>query len=117
MALPMYMRKDACRTWEKVAQRRDYTLWLQKKDHGKRYFKSSFGLLTAIERNGSDNSHKALWLCECECGKTTTVRASDLISGKISSCGCVKTTLLSENLVGKRFGRLNVTDRGEKQKG
>lgn len=89
----------------------------KRKTTAKNISNQTFGLLTAIERKGSDNSHKALWLCQCECGNTATVRASDLISGKISSCGCIKTALLSENLVGKRFGRLSVISKGEKQKG
>ena len=89
----------------------------KRKTTAKNISNQTFGLLTAIERKGSDNSHKALWLCQCECGNTATVRASDLISGKISSCGCIKTSLLSENLIGKRFGRLSVINKGEKQKG
>jgi hypothetical protein len=44
-----------------------------------------FGRLTVIEmdrtkRNGS-------WFCQCECGKTTSVRADHLLN-KTRSCGC-----------------------------
>ena len=80
----------------------------QKKTTAKDISNQIFGLLIAKERNGSDSSHKALWLCKCECGKEITVRASDLIAGKIVSCGCLKTKLMSKNLVGERFGRLVV---------
>lgn len=47
----------------------------------------NFGRLTAVEI--SDYSTKAIkWLCECECGKKTFVRACHLVSGRIKSCGC-----------------------------
>lgn len=54
-----------------------------------------FGRLTAVEfvrtkrhrPNGRvDNEGK--WLCTCECGMTTMVSASDLVSGRTKSCGC-----------------------------
>lgn len=67
-----------------------------------------FGRLTVIERHGSDKNNKATWDCLCDCGKQVVIRGSDLISGKIKSCGCLKTELLSENLTGKTFGRLTV---------
>lgn len=30
------------------------------------------------------------WLCVCDCGKTTTVQANNLLSGNTKSCGCHK---------------------------
>ena len=67
-----------------------------------------FGRLTVIERYGSDKNNKATWVCLCECGKSVVIRGSDLTSGKIKSCGCLKTELLSEDLTGKVFGKLTV---------
>jgi len=32
---------------------------------------------------------RSMWVCQCSCGKTTTVRTDHLLSGKILSCGCV----------------------------
>lgn len=65
-----------------------------------------FGLLIAIEPIGHDNSNKKLWKCRCDCGNEKIIRASDLIAGKIKSCGCLKTEVLSSDLTGKRFGYL-----------
>ena len=67
-----------------------------------------FGKLTVIARDGSDKNNKATWLCRCDCGKETVVRGSDLRQEKIHSCGCIKTNLLSKNLIGQKFGKLTV---------
>jgi hypothetical protein len=37
-----------------------------------------------------------IWDCECDCGNTTTVRASDLSSGRTKSCGCLQKKLTAE---------------------
>lgn len=34
------------------------------------------------------NNGSTFWLCKCECGKTTKVSVSNLLSGKVKSCGC-----------------------------
>lgn len=41
-----------------------------------------FGLLAVKERDGARN-----WTCRCDCGTTTSVRASSLTSGTTRSCG------------------------------
>lgn len=43
-------------------------------------------LLVASEAPAVDN--KVRWLCKCVCGADTTVRTTDLRSGKTKSCGC-----------------------------
>ena len=48
------------------------------------------------------NRH-SIWFCECDCGKTTTVRAHNLISGHTKSCGCfrkdkVKSTRITHGM-------------------
>lgn len=68
----------------------------------------TFSNLYVIERAGSDNSKKALWKCRCSCGKITIVRGSDLLQNKVKSCGCIKTETLKTNLIGQRFGKLQV---------
>ena len=48
-----------------------------------------FGSLVVIERNGTDKkTRNPLWLCRCDCGKTTTVRGCNLRTGNTRSCGC-----------------------------
>lgn len=47
-----------------------------------------FGRLVVKEFSGLDKRKKSLWLCECDCGNTTIVRASDLSNNKTRSCGC-----------------------------
>lgn len=69
-----------------------------------------FGRLTVIERAQNQGKHVA-WLCQCDCGKTTTVKGTLLRSGKTQSCGCIRTELrrsIKKDLTGQRFGRLLV---------
>lgn len=76
-----------------------------------------FGRLLVIERAGSDNNKKALWNCLCDCGKQVVIRGSDLIAGKIKSCGCLKTEQLSKDLSGQVFGRLRALKPTEQRAG
>ncbi len=52
------------------------------------------------------------WMCECECGTKKEIASNNLRSGKSKSCGCKN---ISEDLVGKRFGRLIVISREYKK--
>ena len=61
-----------------------------------------FGRLAVSKRAGSDNRGEALWLCECECGKTTTIRGSFLRRGISKSCGCLQKELLAKRSIGKK---------------
>lgn len=60
---------------------------------GKENFKDltgqKFGKLTVIKQ-GSYYQRQIQWWCQCECGTTTLVRASYLLSGHTTSCGCNK---------------------------
>ncbi len=47
-----------------------------------------FGMLTVKERISCYGNSK--WLCECDCGNLYEAYATNLKSGKIYSCGCVK---------------------------
>ena len=49
-----------------------------------------FAMLTVIERTKKINNGKAYWLCRCDCGRTTIVSGSNLRSGAVKSCGCLK---------------------------
>jgi hypothetical protein len=48
-----------------------------------------FGRLKVKEFVGTKN-RIALWLCECECGETTTVQGGSLRNGHTQSCGCFR---------------------------
>lgn len=47
-----------------------------------------FGMLTVLERAGHDAGRAYLWLCRCDCGETSIVRATSLRKGTTKSCGC-----------------------------
>ena len=51
---------------------------------------NEYGLLTVTGRDMSKLGyhHGAYWLCECECGGTTSVQGVNLRSGAVKSCGC-----------------------------
>jgi hypothetical protein len=38
------------------------------------------------------------WLCECDCGRTVTVKGKNLINGDTRSCGCLRYEVQIENL-------------------
>lgn len=46
-----------------------------------------FGRLTVLADAGRKDG-RAVWLCRCDCGHHTTVRSSNLIQGRATSCGC-----------------------------
>lgn len=75
-----------------------------------------FGFLTAIKKAEKKSNHKeTYWLCKCDCGNDAVVRTCCLISGATKSCGCFKrintSNLLSLDLSGKKFGKLEVIER------
>lgn len=49
-----------------------------------------FGRLTVIERAGSDKQGRAMWLCQCDCGKRIVASGRDLRCKDSKSCGCLK---------------------------
>ncbi|MDF1510615.1 hypothetical protein PZE06_20995 [Robertmurraya sp. DFI.2.37] len=50
----------------------------------------NFGKLTVLERSGRTKNDNALWLCQCECGRTIKANATSLRRGEVVSCGCLK---------------------------
>lgn len=48
-----------------------------------------FGRLTVIER-ATNKGHDRTFKCRCDCGKIVTPTASNLISGRTTSCGCYR---------------------------
>lgn len=59
------------------------------------------------------------WHCRCDCGNEKDVRERSLKEGTSQSCGCIQRETASkmcsetkrDNLIGKRFGRLEVISR------
>jgi len=51
-----------------------------------------FGRLTVLKYYRTDPQGCRLWLCKCDCGKTSTPRTNALISGISKACGCGKFT-------------------------
>jgi hypothetical protein len=66
-----------------------------------------FGTLVAVRPEF--RSRYAYWTCVCECGRTTSVRSSHLIGGKIRSCSCLR----QPDLTGRRFGNVLVMSRSD----
>ena len=70
-----------------------------------------FGRLVVRERDGSRKG--VYWLCECDCGKSKSVKAYSLTSGATKSCGCYQSELRTDDLIGRKFGKLLVVERAE----
>lgn len=49
-----------------------------------------FGLLKVLKLDNDNRKRENHWICECECGSVSSVRASHLVSGNTQSCGCMK---------------------------
>ena len=78
----------------------------------------TFGKLTVLEYAGcrfypENNNRCHLWLCQCECGKQTTVTIGNLRNTikPVRSCGCSRKGTTAKkfiNMEGQKFGILTV---------
>lgn len=50
---------------------------------------SVYGRLTVLQR-GPNKSGKPGWVCRCQCGTVKALLGSDLRSGAVQSCGCLR---------------------------
>jgi len=73
-----------------------------------------FGKLTVISRHSDNNAGFAVWLCQCDCGNTHTLRGDALRTGNTKSCGKCSRGI---DETGKRYGKLTVISLGKKFKG
>lgn len=46
-----------------------------------------FGRLVVIQRDGT--LYPTKYVCQCDCGRTVSVRQTNLVAGRSKSCGCV----------------------------
>ena len=83
-----------------------------------------YGALTVLSRAPKPENAKstsAFWLCKCDCGNEKIISGNVLKQGKARSCGCLTSKLLteshSEDLTGKKFGRLTVLSRAKRPEG
>lgn len=59
-----------------------------------------FGKLTVMRRAATVvGTHHALYECKCDCGKTKTIEAFQLVGGGTKSCGCHSVCYMKENSV------------------
>ena len=51
-------------------------------------------------------------LCKCDCGNEKVINRSNVVSGKVKSCGCASfgRHVIYKNTVGKIFGKLTVLE-------
>ena len=76
-----------------------------------------YNMLTVIKRVDdyieTNGNHSVYWLCQCDCGNTTIVQASNLKSGAVKSCGCLleQTRRIYEDLTNQTFGKWTVLSR------
>lgn len=68
-----------------------------------------FGFFTVkeIDEAKTKNTRRTYWVCECKCGNTVSVLASNLVTGDSTNCGCLR----KNHLQGKKFGNLLILDR------
>lgn len=52
---------------------------------------SKFGRLMVVSRSKKNTWNNAWWNCVCECGGVKVVTGHKLRSGRVSSCGCMRT--------------------------
>lgn len=73
----------------------------------------TFGRLTAVVVVGLDDKYSALWLCNCECGRSKIVSGMDLLYGRVKSCGHHRGKV--KDKTGMKFGKLTVVgiDKGK----
>ena len=76
------------------------------------------GNLTVIRQSDVIRRRCRLWECRCDCGNTILTEAFNIRNGKVRSCGCIRIKKLKqlqerEDLTGKRFGLLTVSNATE----
>lgn len=63
-----------------------------------------FGRLLVLAHLGSNKQRKSLWLCLCDCKKTSISVTDKLKSGKTKSCGCLRVDVHTTHGLSKTKG-------------
>jgi hypothetical protein len=61
-----------------------------------------YGLLTVIQFDSQSAAGKRRYLCQCECGEQKVILGASLMTGRATSCGCVRRRMTAAT------GRANV---------
>lgn len=71
-----------------------------------------YGMLTVIEDYGKRSGSSILWRCKCDCGGGILAVRHELVSGKLTDCGCISGQPRPQvtDLIGRRFGMLTVIE-------
>lgn len=81
--------------------------------HKKDLTNQKFGKLTALTCTNKKNNNGAyLWYCKCDCGNFCEVSSTNLICGKIKSCGCLLSH--GEQIIQNILRELNIRYQAQK---
>jgi len=72
------------------------------------YIDNTYGRLTVTGTAGVIG-HATCMFCACDCGSSTTVKLTHILSGFVKSCGCAGKVQSPEKYIGKLFGKLTVS--------
>ncbi len=72
-----------------------------------------FNKLTVIGVSSSNIRNKKSWDCLCDCGNKKTAVTSEIVNGKVKSCGCLITDKQLGDIAGKKFNRLTAKYKDE----
>lgn len=71
----------------------------------------TFGYWTVLGKASNLNSSgQTMWICKCQCGTIREVSTISLRNSASKSCGCFHKSIVSKNLVGRKFGKLTVVE-------
>ena len=71
---------------------------------------NKYGRLTVVSLSEERDMGRRVWLCQCECGRTTYVLGQRLRSGRTKSCGCIKGIRYNKKSSIKRWNPLDYID-------
>lgn len=78
-----------------------------------------FGMLTVSGDSGQRKGSSVLWNCKCDCGGEILAIRHELLSGRVTDCGCIQKEPRPQvsDLIGQRFGMLTVSGDSGKRSG